>query len=348
MSQPQPAPAMRPNPRQLVDFFARSLSAFQSSRDPLRVLCTLPHGGSRANSNIGDLGAEPAPRRPRGPVRSLIVLDSSFNPPTRAHAQMVRSAVRDAERGREPGGATTRVMLLLAVNNADKAPKPASFPVRLCMMEAFARELLGREGAARDAPAPQGTELHDARIEVDVAVTTMPYFHDKAGAIATSGFYGQGGDDVPEQVFLAGYDTLIRIFNPKYYGGEQDSSDGSPAARQGRETPMQAALGPFFARARLRVTTRPDDGWGGLEEQREYVRALDEGGKLDAVGGKGEWARRVDVVGGGGGADDGDMAGVSSSRARDVVRERKEDGELVRLVGEEVRAWIEREDLYRE
>ncbi|OAQ79738.1 cytidylyltransferase [Purpureocillium lilacinum] len=351
MSQAPPPPSMRPNPGQLVDFFARSLTAFQSSRDPLRVLCTLPHSSASATStrvasSSSAVDAEPAPRRPSGPVRRLIVLDSSFNPPTRAHAQMVRSAVRDAKGGEARASGATRVMLLLAVNNADKAPKPASFPVRLCMMEGFARELLGDE-AGREASTVLGARGAHANedgagLKVDLALTTMPYFHDKARAIHASGFYG-GAHDAPEQVFLAGYDTLIRIFNPKYYGGGEAAGTTAADRHNKEETAMQAALDPFFATARLRVSTRPDDEWGGLEEQREYVRGL-ENGRLDAVGGRGEWARRVDVVS----MDRGDgMEGVSSSRAREAVKERNSE-ELERMVDGEVRAWIEREKLYLE
>ncbi|KAF7544997.1 hypothetical protein G7046_g9661 [Stylonectria norvegica] len=117
---------MRPTPKALVDFFSRSLAAFQSSPDAFRVLCTLPHRQ-----------ATPAPRRVASPLNNLVVLDSSFNPPTTAHASMAQEALEAID-----GGVSPRLVLLLAVNNADKAHKPASFPVRLGMMEAFGRELL--------------------------------------------------------------------------------------------------------------------------------------------------------------------------------------------------------------
>ncbi|POR36420.1 Nucleotidylyl transferase [Tolypocladium paradoxum] len=308
MTEAQPSPSMRPNPKQLIDFFSRSLASFDTSHDALRILCTLPR---RSDS--------PAPRPPTRSVRRLVVLDSSFNPPTRAHAQMARSAVRDAGSGDGDGGGAeeaARLLLMLAVNNADKAPRPASFALRLAMMEGFAREL--GEG-----------------MEVDVAVTRMPFFHDKARAISESGVYG-----APEQVFLVGFDTLVRIFNPKYYNAAKLGEAASSSPEQHQQTPMQAALGPFFARARLRVTTRPGDAWGTQEEQRAYVRGLGDG-VLDDVGGRREWARRVDVV------DGGEMGGVSSSRVRDVVRTGGLDG-LDGMVDEEVRAWIEREGLYRE
>ncbi|KAL6864470.1 hypothetical protein J3F83DRAFT_137471 [Trichoderma novae-zelandiae] len=236
--------AMRPNPKQLVDFFARSLTSFQSSPDVFRILCTLPH-----------VGRGPGARRPSSRVKRLVVLDSSFNPPTRAHAEMARSALAWAsstpsEDDGGGGGGSVRLVLLLAVNNADKAPKPASFPLRLGMMDGFGHELLKSldvEGAG-------------VKPEIDLAVTKMPYFHDKARVIGESGAYSSlshGGEQEAEQVFLAGFDTVIRIFNPKYYG-------------QGG---MKAALGPFFDRARLRVTMRTDDEWGGEDEGRGCIES---------------------------------------------------------------------------
>lgn len=272
-----------PHPNSLVATFSRALTSFQSSPDALRILCTLPH-----------VSNTPAPRRPSHPVRDLIILDSSFNPPTLAHAGMARSALR-------AHGSSSRLMLLLSVNNADKAPKPASFPVRLGMMEALGRELVGEvEG-----------------LEVDVAVTTMPFFHDKARAIVRSGFYGEA-----TQTFLAGFDTLVRIFNPKYYG----------------EGGMRRALGPFFDAAKVRVTTRPDEAWGGVEEQRTWLT----GTKLGEVGGDDAWVGRVEIVEGGEGGE-----GVSSSRVREVVKS-GDVGKLDGLVGEDIKGWVEREGLYRE
>ncbi|KAK1254253.1 hypothetical protein MKX08_008248 [Trichoderma sp. CBMAI-0020] len=298
---------MRPNPKQLVDFFSRSLSSFHSSPDVFWVLCTLPHhGGSNSKE-------EPAPRPSKSNLKlrqRLVVLDSSFNPPTRAHAEMAKSALEWAS----SSSSSTRLMLLLSVNNADKAPKPASFPTRLGMMEGFGHELLKSLAA---------TNEEGLRPEIDLAVTKMPYFHDKARVIAESGFYAAGGNPEPEQIFLAGFDTVIRIFNPKYYS-----------------TGMRAALGPFFERARLRVTMRTDDEWGGEDEQVEYVKGLGEGG-LDEVGGDTAWAGRVDLVEGRKGS------GVSSSRVRELVKSGKR-GELEEMVDGEVLGWMDEERLYRE
>ncbi|KAF4875368.1 Nicotinamide mononucleotide adenylyltransferase [Colletotrichum siamense] len=280
----------------LVEFFSRSLSSFQSSQDAFRVLCTLPH--RREN-------AAPSPRRPQQPVKRLVVLDSSFNPPTLAHLRMATSALQ-ASGG---AGAGARLLLLLAVNNADKAPKPVAFAVRLGLMCAFAEDLLAQ--GAREG------------MEVDVGVTTMPFFHDKARAVEGGGFYGEEG---VEQVYLAGYDTLIRIFNPKYY----------PEAEGG----MKGALGPFLERGKLRISLRVGDEWGGEGEQRAYLEGLREGG-LEEVGGKREWAGRVELVTG----TEGEV--VSSSRVREMAGRGDEEG-LRGLLGERVRGWVLEEGLYRE
>ncbi|KAL0940406.1 Alpha-1,3/1,6-mannosyltransferase alg-2 [Colletotrichum truncatum] len=295
----------------LVEFFSRTLTAFQTSKDAFRVVCTLPaHDGL------------PAPRSPRqssaaarGSSTKLVVLDSSFNPPTLAHLRMAASAAR-ATGG---AGAGARVLLLLAVNNADKAPKPVAFPVRLGLMHAFARDLLD--------------ELRED-VEVDLGLTTMPYFHDKSQAIADEGFYP--GD--AEQVYLAGYDTLIRIFNPKYY------TASVPPAREGEEEvkPMQRALDPFLGRSRLRITMRTDDEWGGEEEQVAYLNKLKDGG-LEEVGGRREWAERVEMVSG---RREGEEV-VSSTRVREAAGKGDEEG-LRGLLGARVKEWVLEEGLYRE
>ncbi|ODA78078.1 hypothetical protein RJ55_06681 [Drechmeria coniospora] len=335
MTDNHPSLAVGPDARRLVEFFSRSVTSFQSSGEPMRILCTLPH------ANDG----QPASRRPgaAATVQRLIVLDSSFNPPTRAHAQMARSAVREAVES----GSRTRLMLLLAVNNADKAPKPASFPLRLCMMDAFATTLL-------QGPDDAGSNVHGG-LEIDLAVTTRPYFHDKARAVAATGFYdGEDGEGRPRQVFLAGFDTLVRIFDAKYYASEHDGRAGGRAGGRAASG-MQAALGPFFDLASLRITTRPDDSWGGLAQQHAYVRQL--GRRLEDAGGRAAWASRVELVDGhadadeaGSGGNTGARAatGISSSQVRALVRLGSGEEELDGLVDGEVRRWIELEGLYRE
>lgn len=298
--------------------------------------------------------------------RALVVLDSSFNPPTLAHMHMATSAVQDlraqqniatAPRGGSAGqkkhGLTddVRLLLLLAVNNADKAPKPATFEERLLMMEAFARDIqrawrrLEQQTALQEERDQQAHDDEATLLPVDIGLTTHPYFHDKSAAIAASPEYdgpsshqtsNEGGEPPTKQIFLAGYDTLIRIFTPKYYTWPVPEAGVDPP--QPDKTPMQMALDPFFARAQLRVTMRTDGDWGGREDQMGYIEHIMHGGELEEVGGRREWAGRVELVEGTPGGAEGGV--VSSTLARDAVKGR-DWGRLRELVPSDVARLIE-------
>ncbi|KAI5927852.1 Nucleotidylyl transferase [Camillea tinctor] len=249
----------------LVPFFTQALKNYQASGSRFRVLCSLPAIASSPSSPPSTSDPDALP--PRHPPRSLLILDSSFNPPTLAHQGMVLSA---ASASPPPH----RILLLLATVNADKAPQPATFPQRLAMMHVFARDLLDAlpsptSPCAQNSNGENGAE-EEAQTIVDIAVTTEPYFSSKSAAIAASGFYPH---PAPEQVFLAGFDTLVRIFNPRYY---------PPGA-------MRAALAPFFARARLRITARPGDPEYPLPAQTGY---LSDGTRRAELA---EWAGRVEI-----------------------------------------------------
>ncbi|KAH6695154.1 cytidylyltransferase family protein [Plectosphaerella plurivora] len=284
--------------------FADQLAAFQAGTDAFTVF-----------SQVAASSASAGPPKPR--PGTLVVLDSSFNPPTRAHLRMATSAIRSAAQARDRTPADVRLLLLLAVNNADKAPKPAAFHLRMEMMRLFALDLLDHPAGDEAESKTQGTPtLGEAGLAVDLGLTTLPYFHDKSRAIAESGAY-----EGSEQVVLAGYDTLIRIFNPKYYEGR-----------------LMSALDPFFARARLRITTRTGDGWGGRQEQVEYLQSL-RAGKLADAGGREEWCDRVDLVEGG-------SEVVSSTKVREAA-ERSDAGALGALVTKRVGEFVLEEKLYR-
>ncbi|ETS77464.1 hypothetical protein PFICI_11338 [Pestalotiopsis fici W106-1] len=347
-------------PPNVVPFFTRALKAFQLSKSNFKVLCTLPPS---LDESAASSESEPAARPPQhGPPRTLLVLDSSFNPPTLAHQAMALSALQQQQQQREGfregrgeeeqeeqlATSKSRVLLLLAINNADKAPKPAAFPQRLAMMYVFAMDLLS---ALREVGKDED-DLHNATtmtpssagsrgVEIDLAVTTEPYFHSKSGAIAADPFFSSssstssspsppGQTAAMEQVYLTGFDTLIRIFDGKYY---PDNS-------------MRRVLDPFLARARLRVTMRPDADWGGAAEQRAYLDDL-KSGRLEAAGGRREWADRVDLVEGGGDSRQNAAPVISSTKVRDAVQSENWDG-LGQLVSSGVADWIRREGLYCE
>ncbi|WYZ37118.1 hypothetical protein EsH8_II_000624 [Colletotrichum jinshuiense] len=335
----------------LVELFSHSLTSFQTSKDAFRIVCTLP---GRGTTGHGDT-SPPVPRRPQKqrPVKSLVVLDSSFNPPTLAHLRMAASAVRDLQQGQaaaaktateaEARAGSVRLLLLLAVNNADKKPKPAAFPVRLGMMHAFAADLLDELGRG---PAPGngggGLDADEGGIDVDLGLTTMPYFHDKSQAITDTDFYSEGDGKGPEQVYLAGYDTLIRIFNPKYYNAAAPSPSADNAGEGDVEAPIRRALDPFLGRSRLRITMRTDDDWGGEGEQVAYLQRLRDDG-LEEVGGRKEWGDRVELVSG---RREGEEV-ISSTKVREAAK-RGDSEKLGGLLSARVRDWVVAEGLYRD
>lgn len=261
---------------------------------------------------------------------------------------MTTSAIRDLTHKQGQTLGALRLLLLLSVNNADKGAKPAAFDKRLAMMWAFARDvqhsLQGEPKSAPEEGGGPGQEHSEAEgLSVDIGLARLPYFHEKSAALAEGGFYkadgGTGGVGETEQVFLVGYDTLIRIFNPKYYGPPEAVSQ---VARP-NTTPMQEALDPFFRRASLRVTMRLGDEWGGADEQKAYFETLFQAEGLSKVGGSRDWGNKIEVIEGSkGGADI-----ISSTHARAAARDR-DSNRLDVMVTSEVRWWIEQNDLYSE
>lgn len=216
--------------------------------------------------------------------QTLYVLDSSFNPPTKAHMRIASSALLH-----DNGPGPKRLLLLLAIQNADKAPKSASFEQRLAMMSTFATDLLMHLHFETDFP--KGAEIP----YVDIGVTKFPYFHDKATAISQSSTYAGN----PVQVHLTGFDTLIRIFDAKYYPPEK----------------TLAPLEPFLTQHRLRVTYRTDADWGDRKAQQEYLDKIRRG-ERDAEGAKQEWVKQIEMVEG---AQPGEPI-ISSTKVREAAK----------------------------
>lgn len=301
-----------------------TLTAFVSSDRPFQVVHRLPvanpatadpHAGAEqcpaADSSAGRQG--PA----GGSVRSISVLDSSFNPPTAAHAALARASLRRAR----PGGPAT-LLLLLATANADKPLGPASLAHRLAMISRFALQL--RRGLLGDPRAPTS---------IDIGLTTAARYADKRVAIAAC-----MAD--PEQAYVVGYDTFERVVAPRYYAGH--------------DPPLSALAGFFGSGARLQVVLRPmAEGEGGEESvrQRRAVQSL-ASGALSEHGFLAEWAAQVEILElegeyGGSAASGADLASFSSTRARRAARDGKAE-ELARLVCPAVADWIREHGLYQD
>ena len=245
--------------------FRSALQSFESSSSSFKIVRTIPESAARAS------------------VTRLFVLDSSFNPPTRAHLRIVGSALRASH-----DAAPARVLLLLATQNADKVPKPAGFEQRLGMMSAFAQDVL------EDVKDLNGHR--DSAI--DIGVTKMPYFVDKSKAIAkVSEYQGSENHQTVSQVHLVGYDTLIRILNPKYYPPDHTLD----------------SLEDLFEEHSLRVTLRMDEDFESVDKQRDYVERL----KVEpsfAAGWRTEWGKKVEIDESKGGEE-----AASSTKAREAA-----------------------------
>jgi len=117
-----------------------------------------------------------------GPGQRLGVFSASFNPLTRAHVRMMEQAMEEH--------ALAEVMLVLDKVNVDKREVfGASLAERLWMLRRFAT----------------------GRPRLSVAASSHGRFVDKTKALRM--IYPEG----TELTFIVGFDTLVRVFDPKYY-----------------------------------------------------------------------------------------------------------------------------------
>lgn len=123
--------------------------------------------------------SEPAPEALRQPDRCL-VLDAAFNPPTIAHWELALAGARISE--------ADRILLQISSANVDKPVSGADLGLRVYMVDRLAAE-----------------DDH-----VGVSVCSHARFVDKANALHTL-------SPSTRHIFAIGYDTLIRLFDPKYY-----------------------------------------------------------------------------------------------------------------------------------
>lgn len=121
------------------------------------------------------------PRQPK----HIGVLDASFNPLTLAHEALVHHAQNAFN--------FDEIVLLLAKTNVDKALFGADLSQRLAMMVNYANS---------------DTQLDTC---LSIAGCSHARFIDKAHALRT-----HFSPDI-QIYFLVGHDTLIRIFDPRYY-----------------------------------------------------------------------------------------------------------------------------------
>jgi nicotinamide-nucleotide adenylyltransferase len=290
--------------RSLVPQLASALKSFQASDSKFRILQTV--------HPLGFAPQEPQPLLREESPKTLFILDSSFNPPSIAHQTLALSALHKSSSDRHPK--PHRFILLFATMNAEKAPSAASFEQRLTLMTILASDLL---------ESLKHSDTHSV-VPIDIGVTSLPYYTDKSHAIDTEGSHWYPSK--PKHVHLVGYDTITRFFAAKYYP---------------KFDPPLSALNPYFdAGHSLRVTLRPDDQFGNEDEQRAFVKRLEDG-QMVHEGGRREWAKQVELV------PPNPKSGVSSTRIRKAAK-RGDWDEVKQLCTSSVAEYVMSEGLYRD
>ena len=153
-----------------------------------------------------------------GRADQLLCLSASFNPLTVAHVWLIQEASRIVP--------PDETLLLLASANVDKAVTGFPLEQRLNLMVRFA----------------------ESRPTFSVAACSHGRFVDKAEAIRPH--YPAG----TRLTFIVGFDTLVRLFDPKYY----TDRDASLSALFGASEFIAANRAPDPPEAVTALLARPD------------------------------------------------------------------------------------------
>lgn len=239
----------------------------------------------------------------------LAILDSSFNPPTLAHQAIISSSCPGK------GNPYTARLLLYTPKNAAKTPtvSDATPLQRLEMMSLLSSSLRSLQ-TSKSKPESIATALIHAPTFASKASILRSYLVNELSL-------GQRGEEA-ELSFLVGMDTLVRIFDPKYYPeGEMQTK------LEGLFLPPPRGAGANLVSAR-RGTTLSDREFEENLLNRDDVKPWVDNGKIRVLGdGHGGWED------------------VSSTLVRECVR--KGDWESVnKLLGEGVSRYIQKEGLY--
>lgn len=214
----------------------------------------------------------------------VAVLPSAFNPPTRAHLHLMDVAKS------VDGVAMTAA--LLSTRNVDKGLYGAGIPDRVGML----------------------LSLHQHRPDIAVLASNAARIIDQAVSLRVRN-PGVGFD------FIVGFDTLVRVFDPRYYG------EGDEAPRDvERLRAMAAELEPFFKEHRLIATNRGDESLDDLYRYLETPIVRD-------------FAERIVLR-----EIDSEPARLSSTQQRKAI----EEGGDPEGLAPGVREYVERKGLYRD
>lgn len=232
------------------------------------------------------------------------VLDASFNPPHLAHAKLVKLAL---EHYAHIGSQAISILFLLATNNADKSAQDiTSLARRLDMMQLLAQDIL-------DSSPLQSISL---------GITKHARFVDKLHALNSL-------NHGTTYTFLIGFDTLVRILDPKYYDPN---------------IPLAQSLLPLMDNASFLVLSRRPDSVSNTPQAMDadidnQVRFVDQLRRGNIPGLPASWADKIHVI-----EATADTDQVSSSAARKLSSQ----GESTNaIVSDRIAAYIKEYKLYQ-
>ena len=239
-------------------------------------------------------------------TQRVCVLDSSFNPPHLGHYALIEESL--TKNYDNIPMKDKAVLLLLSVKNADKIhPKPEPFETRLELMYIMANQL------ARKYPVNIAIGLTDHAKFVDKSLSVLNYIKETENSHSP---------DI-KLTFLVGFDTLIRIFNPKYYLPDK----------------LTNSLEQFMKNTDLFCLTRTDETFTH-DQQSKYVDDIKSGSHEDIPS---HWSDNIYLLENIG--NNNRISTISSSAIRDCIKHQEEIWKSEVLP--DVTEYIIQENLYK-
>ncbi|KAJ3246457.1 hypothetical protein HDU77_008933 [Chytriomyces hyalinus] len=188
---------------------------------------------------------------------NILVLDSSFNPPHETHLALITRSLHLLNTRPKHKANISRVILLHALNNADKLATSSlsALMPRLSLMDAFSRDV------ADCINNNNNNSSSEPPVSVLLALTTAAKFADKATLLRK---LTNAVSDSQSVFWILGMDTVVRLFDSKYYS-----------------VPVLDALTPLFRNDAVVFAPR-----AGFTLPDEAARGFLESGKIVCIS---EW-----------------------------------------------------------
>ena len=243
-------------------------------------------------------------------TNELIILDSSFNPPHLGHYSMIKQSILDLNKRNNINTSTINnksILLLFSIENADKQNNLSidTYVHRINMIDLMTKYIDQELGLA-----------------CGIGLIKSSLFIDKSNLINDwlSGYTSEGKEKI-SQFFLLGYDTVIRLFNMKYYPNSDNINE---------------ALKPLFDNSKicvfLRKSDKSDEDEKEITKQIEYLKnlqkLLNDESKILICMSENEW-------------------NISSSSIRNSVQNGNDDKSWNSQVIHSIRDYINRNGLYQ-